>query len=207
MQLQVETCVSDVRAFGTEVPALAAAQSELRNHSYMVTKNPLDVFLTDEIRAFYAVRRADVRFVLTVRDPRSILTSVHGNRPGDYYVRPCEWPAYYEHVRYAQQFDDVVTVEYEDLICHSAEVQRRLTDLIGWHVHLPFDQFHTAASPQFDSGALNGLRPLDSTRVASWSQEKHRDRICQVLRELPELPEYLIETGYESDTRWVRDYL
>jgi hypothetical protein len=215
--LQAETCVSDARTFGVEVQALAAARSALRNHSYMITKLPWDVFFLDEIRAYYATRRADVRFILTVRDPRAVLTSIYQgvprDQPGGYFEYPGRWQAFYEHVRYAQQFDDVLTVEYEDLVCQSAEVQRRLTEFIGWEVHLPFDEFHTKASPDFRGGShdvpspLNGMRPLDRTRLDAWRQEKHRDRIRQVLRDLPQLPEYLIEMGYESDTRWVQTYL
>jgi hypothetical protein len=210
VQLQLETCISGVRTFGTEVSALAAAQFAFRNHPYMLTKDPFDVFLHEEIRAFYATSRADVRFILTVRDPRSVLTSVHGvenDRAANYYLRPAEWYAYYEHVRYAQQFEDVLTVEYSELVCQPAEVEARLREFVGWSVRLPFDQFHMAASPDFDGRALNGLRPLDATRLNAWRQEKHRTRIVQILRELPELPEYLIEMGYEADTRWVRDYL
>jgi hypothetical protein len=173
----------------------------------MITKDPFDVFSLDEIRAFYATRQAKPRFIVTVRDPRAILTSIHANRPGGYYVRPCEILAYCEHVRYAQQFDDVLTVEYRDLVLQPAQVERSLTEFIGWHVHSPFDQFHTVASPDFDSGALNGLRPLDPRRLDAWKQDKHRDRIRQILRELPGLPEYLIETGYESDSSWMREYL
>jgi hypothetical protein len=176
----------------------------------MVTKDPGDVFFLDEIRAFYAARRADVRFILTVRDPRAVLTSVHqdhaANRPGGYYEDPEQWLAYYEHIRYAQQFDDVITVEYQDLIRRPAEVQRKLSEFIGWQVHLPFDQFHTLASPSFDARPLNGLRPLDPTRLEAWRQEKHRGRIGQILRVLPGLPEYLIEMGYETDTSWVQGY-
>ena len=194
-----------------QASALGATRYALRNHPFMITKDPNDVFFLDEIRAFYATHQADVRFILTVRDPRAVLTSVHGistDQPADYYIPTARWPAYYAHVRYAQQFDGVLTLEYRNLICHPAEVQRRLTEFIGWHVHMPFDQFHTAASPDFrDFGALNGLRPLDPTRLDSWRQEKHRDRIRQILQEIPEMPEYLIEMGYESDSRWVRDYL
>ena len=32
-------------------------------------------------------------------------------------------------------------------------------------------------------------------------------RIRQILREVPQLPEYLIEMGYEPDTSWVSEYL
>jgi hypothetical protein len=208
--LQLETCVSGIRTFGKETPALAAAQIALRNHPYMITKDPYDVMFLDEIRAIYATRRAEVRFIVTVRDPRAVLTSRHvkpTDQPGGYYLHPREWRAYYEHVRYAQQFDDVLTLEYRDLVCRPALVQQRLTEFIGWHVHLPFDEFHTAASPDFNQRALNGLRPLDPTRVDAWRDEKHRDRIRRMLAEIPELPLYLIEMGYESDSSWVQDYL
>jgi hypothetical protein len=215
--LMAETCVSDIRTFGLEVSALAAARHAPRNHSYMITKDPGDVFFLDEIRAFYATRRADVRFILTVRDPRAVLTSVHQGhvayRPGGYYEFPARWRAYYEHVRYAQQFEDVVTVEYEELIRRPTVVQRRLAEFIGWKVHLPFERFHTQASPSFHGGVrdrlspLNGIRPLDPTRLASWSEEKHRDRVRQILQEVPALPNYLVEMGYEADTNWVHGYL
>ncbi len=211
LQLMVETCVSDVRTFGREYWAPAAAQYALRNHPYMLTKTPWDVFFLEEIREFYATRRADVRFVLNVRDPRAILTSsidtVPHNQPDGYFMDLAQWGSYYDHVRYAQQFDDVLTVEYQDIVCRPAAVERGLADFIGWHVHLPFDQFHTAVPRGFDTHALNGVRPLDQTRLDAWRQEKHRARICQVLREFPELPECLIEMGYERDTNWVGDYL
>jgi Sulfotransferase family len=209
LQMQIETCVSNARTFGTEMSA-AWVQYLLTNQTFLITKAPWDVFYLDEIRALYAARRADVRFILTVRDPRAILTSIHARLtggPDGYFLDPAHWITYYDHVRYAQQFDDVVTVEYEDMVCHPGEVQRRLTEFIGWHVHLPFDQFHTAVASDFEQVNLNGLRPLDPTRLDAWRQEQHRARIQLILQELPELPEYLIEMGYESDTSWVRDYL
>ena len=70
LQLQIETCISDVRVFGKEYWAPAACQYVFRNHPYMITKAPWDVFFVDELRAYYASRQANVRFIVTVRDPR-----------------------------------------------------------------------------------------------------------------------------------------
>jgi hypothetical protein len=211
LQLMVEACVCDVRTFGTEFEALVAAPYALRNRPYLFTKDPNDVFYLDEIRAFYASRRADVRFILTVRDQRAVLTSIQDagktSQPDGYWLDPARWDSYHEHVRYAQQFDDVLTVEYQDLVCHPDEVQRRLTDFIGWRVHMPFDQFYKAVPRDFDQRPLNGLRPLDPTRLDAWRQPKHRARIRRLLREIPRLPDYLVEMGYEPDAGWVQDYL
>ena len=209
LQLQLEACVSDVRAYGTEM-SVAWLQYLLTNRSYLVTKAPWDVFHIDEIRALYVKRRADVRFILTVRDPRAVLTSTHASiagGPDGYFLDPARWAPYYEHVRYAQQFDDVLTVEYQDVVCHPCEVQDRLTRFTGCDVHLPFDQYLTAVPPNFVQTHLNGLRPLDPSRLHAWKHEKHRERMRRILREIPELPDHLVEMGYECDTSWVRDYL
>jgi hypothetical protein len=211
LQLMIEACVSDVRTFGHEYGALLAAPYALRNHPYMFTKDPDDIFYLDEIREFYATRRAGVRFILTVRDHRAVLTSIQDvnktKQPGGYFVEPARWVSYYESVRYAQQFDDVLTVEYEDVVRDPAEVQRTLTEFTGWHFHLPFDQFHTAVPAGFFQPALNGVRPLDPSRLDAWKDEKHKDRIRRLLREIPQLPEQLIDMDYEPDTSWVRDYV
>jgi hypothetical protein len=211
LQLMIEACVSDIRTFGKEYWAPAAAQYALRNHSYMLTKAPWDIFFLDEIRAYYAERPANVRFILTMRDPRSILTSSIDdaplNQPDGYFMALDRWTPYYEHVRYAQQFDDALSVKYRDLVCDPNAVQKSLTEFVGWHVRLPFDQYHTAIPRFFDFHHLNGLRPLETTRLDAWRQEKHRDRMCRALREIPDLPEHVIELGFEPDTSWVRDYL
>ncbi len=209
LQLQIETCVSDARTFGTEMSA-AWVRHVITNRAFLITKAPWDIFNIDRIRELYALRRPDVRFIVTVRDPRTVLTSVHEKirgGPDGYFLDPPRWIHYYDHLRYAQQFDDVLTVEYEDLVCRPAEVQHRLTDFIGWHVHLPFDQFHTNVPREFVQVHLNGLRPLDRSRVDAWRQDRHRERLRRVLCEVPALPEYLIEMGYERDTDWTADYL
>jgi hypothetical protein len=209
LQLMIEACVSDARTFGTEMSA-AWVQHHFTSRPLLITKAPWDVFHLDEIRALYATRRAKARFILTTRDPRAVLTSVHATivgGPDGYFLKPAHWLTYYEHLHYAQQYDDVVTIEYEDIVCQPSKVQRRLTEFTGWHVHLPFEQYITAVPPDFATVNLNGLRPLDLTRLEAWRREEHRDRIRQILREIPELPEYLIEMGYESDTNWAKDYL
>jgi hypothetical protein len=210
--LMAETCVADAKTFGTESYALDVARRPFRNHPLMITKHPEDTFNVDEIRAFYARRRADVRFILTVRDPRAILTSrrkgYSDRHPDGYYQAPPAWKVYYEAFRYARQFDGVVVVKFEDLVRDPGDVQRRLTDFVGWTVRIPFDQFHAHASPEFRFGdALNGLRPLDSSRIDAWRKPEHREKIRSILRALPEFPEYLIDLGYEADDSWAREYL
>ena len=154
-----------------------------------------------------STRKANVQFVLTMRDPRAVLTSFHARfGEGHYYVSPERWQNTYEHFKYAAQFDDAIVMKYEELINNPASIQTRLTNLVGWHVHLPFDQFHDHASSKFKGQALNKLRPLDKTTIDKWKQNKHQDRIRTLLKEIPQLPDILIETEYEMDKNWTNDY-
>ena len=58
----------------------------------------------------------------------------------------------------------------------------------------------------FDGRALNGLLELDRSNVFRWRDACHRDRIRQLLHELPELTDVLIEMGYEADDSWTCEY-
>lgn len=207
LQLMIETAYPNARTFHRERAALAALQNTWPGrHAVMITKRPDDVFWLDEIRERYRGRHPRPLFVISVRDPRAVLTSVHAKKPG-YCVAPSKWRAVHEHIRYNRQFDDVATIEYRDVVERPQDVQARLSTFIGVPPDAPFDQYLGSVPQDFDTTALNGVRPLDPSRLDRWRAAKHRPRILELLRELPELPERLIEMGYESDTAWVREYL
>lgn len=206
LQLMVETAYPGARTFHRERAALAAIQNTWPGrHALMITKRPDDIFWLDEVRERYAGRRPKPLFIISVRDPRAVLTSRHVKKPG-YCVPASKWRATYEHIQYNLQFDDVATVEYRDLIERPQEVQERLSSFIGCRPDGQFDQYLAAVPDDFDTTALNGVRPLDASRLDRWRSPKHRDRILQLLRELPELPDRLIEMGYERDTAWTLEY-
>jgi len=205
LQVMIETCFAGAKVFSRETRGLRMAHYALRNQTVMITKRPRDVFWMDDIRAFYARRRAKARFVLTIRDPRAVLTSYHaGWAERGHYLTPTQWRAHYEHYRYARRFEDTMIVEFADLVSDPHGVQKRLSEYAGCAVERPFDQFHLVASK--DRIALNGIRPLDRSAIDKWRDPKHRERMRRLLDEIPELPERIIEMGYETDTRWTADY-
>ncbi len=208
LQLMVETCVEGAKVFGRETRALRMARYAWRNHAVMVTKRPGDIYWIDEIREFYEGRRAKVRFVLTTRDPRAVLTSLHARTANQgQHVTPEAWRTYYAHFEYARRFPDTLVVDFADLVGDAPAVARRLTEFTGWTVSRPFEEFHLAASSDtFDAVALNGIRPLDRGAVDRWRRPAHREDVRRLLRQLPELPERLIAMGFEPDTEWVREY-
>jgi len=211
LQVMAESCVRGVKAFPREMRALRMAQYALRHHPIMITKRPADIGWMDELRAFYAGRRPEVRFIVTIRDPRAILTSTHPRtrEQGYHMMDPRSWRTNtFEHYRYALHFDDTIVVRYEQLVADPMGVQRSLTEFIGWTVDHPFDRYHERARVRgWRAEVMNGFRPVDPAGIDRWRDPKYRDRIRELLEQIPDLPQVLIEMGYEPDTRWTREYV
>lgn len=207
-QLMIEAGVTDIAVFGRERRALDKARYTWHRHRFLLTKRPNDIFLLDDIRDFYRERAASVRFILFVRDPRAVLTSIHVDRPNEFYVSVERWRAVYEHWKWACRAADVLPVRYEDLIRDPAAVQNAMTRFVGWTVDRPFEEFHRCVPPGFDTDALNGVRQLHADNCERWRQERFRDRIGGLLnRMMPDLPSALTELGYEANEHWTDQYL
>lgn len=207
LQLMLETSTPDALAFGRERSGLGVARYTLPGrHPILISKKPNDIFWVDEIRDYYRGRRTQVRFVISLRDPRAVLTSVFVDKPG-YCVPSDKWQSVNEHIRYQRQFSDVMLVEYRDVVERPEDLRRQLAGFIGYEKLKRFDQFHTSVPEHFDTRALNGVRPLDRSAFDKWREPRHVPRIRQILSELPELPLYLVDMGYEADTSWTREYL
>lgn len=208
LQVMVEACVSGVDTYPGEVAALHAARFEPRTRPVLFTKRPDDVLDLDAIDAWYAKRPGDVRLVLTVRDPRDVLTSVHRAYTADrgYYVTPERFHATWRAFRAARERGDALVLRYEDFVNDPDAAQRRLDGLIGWSTDAPFSQFHARAQTReqdsMTEGALGGLRPVETAGVARWQKPVHASRITELLGSMPELAEACVDLGYETDDAW-----
>ncbi len=82
-QLMIEAGVADISVFARKCRALEKLRYSWHRHRFLLTKRPKDIFLLDEIRDYYRYRAASVRFLVFVRDPRAVLTSIHVDRPNE----------------------------------------------------------------------------------------------------------------------------
>jgi hypothetical protein len=206
MSLMLQVAYTGAKAFRKERAAIRAAYLTDRNHALMISKRPDDIFYLEPLRAIYARRRPNVRFLLMMRDPRAVLTSVHSSKKGQYYVSPKRWSGIYERIRENAGKEDCLLVRYEDLVTSIDDVQRVVTRFIGEEPEVPFNEYLDHVPPGFRSTALNGLRALDANAMNKWRDPKHAPRIRSLLIALPDLPRILVELGYERDTSWAQAY-
>lgn len=215
LQLMIEACVADVRTFDGELDGLWAARYAIRNQAYMVSKYPRDIAHIDTIRAHYRERSAQAHFVVMLRDPRAVLTSAHKAYPSSqgYYVDFARWQAIYDHVSRLGTAEDVTFIRYEDLVTDPDRVQSALSEAIGWqdvHTFSRYDDRLRANGRSRDSmteGALGGLRAVERGRTSPWLDAEHAARMQAMLKAIPDMPDYLIELGYEPNRLWVNDFV
>jgi hypothetical protein len=221
LQLMLENGLPDARRFGREVGGWRAATYSWRNHPVVISKVPHDVFRLAALRAFYATRRARLRVLLMLRDPRDLLTA---RRPrtgrgaagcgryatqcgaDGYCLTPAQWRRYWVAFCQNRRHAGTLVVRYEDLVADVAAEQGRIERFIDRTMSVPFADCMKVDRPDFDATALQGRRPVDASRVARWRDPAHAARLADVLRHLPELPAAVAELGYASDTAWAEPF-
>ncbi len=208
LQLMMENSFPQARRFGKERSGWRAATYSLRNHELLISKQPRDMLRLEPLKQFYKSRRAKLRIILMLRDPRNLLTTrASKDGTGPYGGSAAEWRTYYRAFCQQNEQPECLVVRYEDLVQNVTGEQERIERFIGRPIKMPFADFLTVDREDFDTHTLCGLRPLDTSRVSRWRQPAHADRLRDMLKQLPELPGELIKLGYEQNDDWTRPYL
>ncbi|MFD1342025.1 hypothetical protein [Litorisediminicola beolgyonensis] len=200
-----------------EVPALSC----LGLPGNYLTKRPLDIFEIPRILETNPMgKRIDL--IVSLRDPRDVLTSRHKSVPDDYFchadrhwfvaegqprslTNPGFLPTHEAIARIATSGifkQGVFLLRYEDLIADPERMQARLASDLDLEFEGRFSDFHQAAIPDALSRALNGVRPVEHRARPKWMEPEHHERIRDQFTRYPELFDILIALGYEDDHSW-----
>lgn len=202
LQAMLEGSFPDAKGFGREVSAWRAGCYCWRNADMVISKMPQDVTRIPQIRNLYRNRTGcELKFLITVRDPRDVLTSIMPDVPG-YTHNLDDFRVYHAFIRRHRRDSDVMIVRYEDLVRDTNGMQRKVEAFLGRTGTLPFREFYKAIRPGFEIRTLNGLRPVERSLVGRWAEEKHAERIEEILRYIPDFPRMVTELGYEPNEDW-----
>jgi hypothetical protein len=212
---------SMMRASGRDAtypPHETSALHFIKEDGSFVTKRPLDVFEIDAIQKAN-VHDKDIRFILIIRDPRSVLVSRHPAYPRQPFIGFDQSiyvaqvglsytnPGLLDRVRAisaAQKRTDVkvLTVRYEDLVADPEKVRAAVGEFTGLRFDSPFSDFYKSDIPERLSILLNGQRPVEPSRVAAWKHPGNAARVVRQFRLAPALFDAVESWNYETDRRW-----
>jgi hypothetical protein len=212
---------SMMRASGRDAtypPREIRAVNVIGEDGTFVTKRPLDVFDVDAILKAN-VRDKDIRIVLLIRDPRSVLVSRHQTYPRQPYIGfdqsfyvPQDGlsftnPGLLDRMRAVSAVQrrtnlKVMTVRYEDLVVDPERLRAALGEFTGLPFDVPFSEFYKSDIPERLNVTLNGKRPVEASRVAAWKLPGNAARVVRQFRLAPTLFDAIEAWNYESDRRW-----
>lgn len=167
----------------------------------------LSVYITKcpgEMAFFDRLLDADIRLhgIHVYRDPRSVVSSVHGKATDCYATNFPSWKRNQILARALRPHPRFLEVRYEQLIADPNGVQDAVQRVWPFLERVGgFSSYHERALPSADAlQALNGLREVDIGRTEPWRH--HLGRIKEQLTLYPEMADMLIELGYENDKAW-----
>jgi hypothetical protein len=202
----MEYALPKARRFGREESGWRAAVHEWRNHALMISKVPWDILKLHRLLKFYEKRKATLRVIVLIRDPRDVITSHHASHERRYFLDIPTWMDIHAHVCLYQDNPHILFVRYENLVTDVEGTQSKIDAFTAEPSERPFRDFLKEKRPDFDERPLSGLRPVDTNIVGRWRKPKHRDRIEEILDQVSKFSQVLIDMGYEKDTSWIEEW-
>jgi len=202
--MMLEQALPKAKSFGQEKSAWRAATFEPRNHSVVISKTPRDISRLHRIRNFYKNRQAALKTIVMIRDPRDVLSSKHPKTGTHRYFQETDrWMRQHADVMRYLHDPQVLVLRYEELVSDPNSVQARIDAFTGEQSERCFSDATANVPSDFDTHPLNGVRPVDCHGIGRWAKREHRHRMEEILRDIPQLPQILIDLGYETDTSWL----
>ncbi len=165
-----------------------------------LSKKPNDILWVDRLLEF------DTRlFVIAIiRDPRSVICSIHAGHPGMYFCNYPVWKRAEKGLRRIRNHPHALVISYEDLVSDPDGTQQKISHIFPFLTRTRlFSEFHLhASSSQKSINALGGIRAVDKSRKTGWME--HLPRLKQQLDRYPSMLEDLVYYGYETDDGWAR---
>ncbi|MFP6809326.1 MAG: sulfotransferase [Pseudomonadales bacterium] len=164
-----------------------------------ISKKPSDITHIQKI----FLRDPDLHIIYLLRDPRSVVTSIHPSKSDRYFSSFERWLRYEAAAAPLKSHPRFFQINYEALVSLPDDVQANLCQQFPFleQSHL-FSEFAEYAQTSKEAQiSLKGLRPVSKANVENWRQ--HLPRLSFQLERYPVLAEKLIEYGYEQNKDWL----
>ena len=120
-------------------------------------------------------------FINIIRDPRDVLTSVHRNKPGEYWVSLNRWVKdvnkgleYLDHPR-------VFTIRYEDIVQNFEPTIKSLCSFLQIESGPEILNWHTHTTVRKNRAWKGKVVKLHTNSVKKWQLPQHESRLALIL--------------------------
>lgn len=145
----------------------------------------------------------DLHVVYVLRDPRSVVTSIHPSRPNIYFASFERWQRYEDAALPLKAHPRFLEVRYETLVADPLAAQAALMDTFPFLVEQhPFTEFADHAQTSEPARvSLLGVRPIETASRERWRE--HLPRLQFQIQRYPQLAATVERYGYETSGAWL----
>lgn len=145
----------------------------------------------------------DLFVIFMIRDPRSVVASIHTSHAAGYFCNFRVWQECAEHARRLVGHPRFLQIRYEDLMQDPDSIQARIEERFPFlRKKHPFSGYQQFARPSREAlSAMSGLRAISPERITGW--HAHLPRIKEQISRYPRFVAALIDYGYETDNAWL----
>jgi len=140
-------------------------------------KRPANVRFIPEILEYFG---PDARFIHIVRDPRAVCTSIHPEKPDEYWI-PID--RYITDVSAGVAMHDhhqVFTLKYEDLVTDYLGQMRKVCDFIEEPMSEELWRWYDHATVRDNRAWFGGVQEVHSLALDKWKDHSHQKRVVEI---------------------------
>ncbi|MBS0016782.1 MAG: methyltransferase domain-containing protein [Arthrospira sp. SH-MAG29] len=159
-------------------------------------------FTYKQVQADHFLDFEDAAIIFMIRDPRDVLVSEHGAKPGEPWIKdPKRWIDNALILKKVKEHERVLLIKYEDLVTEPDAIQEKMAVQFGFEINRPFSdcwQHFQPISPDYLK-SIKEIKPLEIDKIGVWNKDpKKKDYVTQKLAQRPEIYDLMKEFGYLS---------
>lgn len=153
-----------------------------------------------KVQADHFLDLEDAAIIFMIRDPRDVLVSEHGAKPGEPWIKdPKRWIDNALILNQVKEHERVLWIKYEDLVTNPNAIQEKIAVKFGLDINRPFSecwQHFQPISPDYLK-SIKEIKPLEKDKIGVWNKDpKKKDYVTQKLAQRPEIYDLMKEFGY-----------
>ena len=163
------------------------------NTNRWLEKTPKNIKYFEEILNYY---RDDVKIIHVIRDGRDVITSMHPkHKPNQYWVSPRRWIDDVNLGLKFEEYPNVLTVKYEDIINNFNTEIEKLSEFLGENYIPDKSSWIEKTSVKKSKHWADPIQNIHSRSIGRWEKEKHQ-LIVEDFMNNPEAMELMSRLGY-----------
>lgn len=164
------------------------------SHDRWCEKRPFNVRYIGEILEYMG---SECRIIHIVRDPRAVCSSIHPERPNEFWVSPERWINDVGAGLAWKNHPQVLTVKYEDLVQLTQQTIGNICDFLDEERHPHILDWFNHATVRKNRAWDHQLEEMSQDKMENWRSDQFAEKIEEVMG-FKAVNDFMLKLGYSE---------